>query len=222
MTDETKPARRVSDAERERTVVRLRDAVVDGRLTLEEFSERVGSAQLARTDPELAALVTDLVAEPHSSALTSSSASYRAVGSKIVRRGPWVLPQRSVFRSIFGTIDLDLRQATLHGDVVDVEVFNFFGTARLLVPEGIAVSVEGGGMFASQVIEPSSAPPVPGSPQLRIHVSRPGGSLYVRSREAAGRRASAERFVQGRNVGGLPSGQADASPADGQSPQRPE
>ncbi|MGI8506151.1 MAG: DUF1707 SHOCT-like domain-containing protein [Solirubrobacteraceae bacterium] len=180
MTDETKPALRVSDAERERAVVLLRDAVVDGRLTLEEFSERVGSAQLVRTDPELAALVADLPAEPRSTALTTSGASHRAVCSKIVRRGPWELPQRSTFSSIFGTIDLDLRQATLHGDVVDVEVFNLFGTVTLIVPEGIAVSVEGGGLFASQVIDPPSAPPVPGSPHLRIRVSGPGGTLHVR------------------------------------------
>jgi hypothetical protein len=51
------------------------------------------------------------------------------------------------------------------------------------VPQGIQVTVEGGGMFASQVIEPSAVPPVAGSPQLRIRLSGPGGTLYVRSRE---------------------------------------
>jgi hypothetical protein len=39
------PAIRASDAEREATVDRLRQSVVDGRLTLEEFSDRVGLAQ---------------------------------------------------------------------------------------------------------------------------------------------------------------------------------
>ena len=56
------PAIRVSDEERERSVVLLRDAVVSGRLTLEEFSERVGRAQLARTDRDLAELTVDLPA----------------------------------------------------------------------------------------------------------------------------------------------------------------
>jgi hypothetical protein len=34
-----------SDAEREHSIVLLRDAVTSGRLTLEEFSDRVGRAQ---------------------------------------------------------------------------------------------------------------------------------------------------------------------------------
>ena len=42
-----------SDTERERSIALLRDAVEEGRLTLEEFSERVGLAQAARTDQEL-------------------------------------------------------------------------------------------------------------------------------------------------------------------------
>ena len=46
----------VSDAERERSVALLRLAVGEGRLTLEEFSERVGLACAARTDQELASL----------------------------------------------------------------------------------------------------------------------------------------------------------------------
>ena len=49
-----------SDAERERSVALLRDAVGEGRLTLTEFSDRVGLAQAARTDHELARLTRDL------------------------------------------------------------------------------------------------------------------------------------------------------------------
>jgi hypothetical protein len=179
-----KPALRASDAERERGIAVLRDAVVAGRLTLEEFSERVGSAQAARTETDLAALTADLPSAPRASAVTAT-VKHSAVCSKLVRRGPWELPQQSRFRSIFGTITLDLRQATLHGDEVDLAVFNLFGTVTLIVPEGIMVSVDGGGAMASQVIDPPSAPPVAGSPRLRIRVSGPGGTLYVRSGTAA-------------------------------------
>ena len=41
---------RVSDADRDRTVTMLREHVVDGRLTLDEFSERMGRA-LQSTHP---------------------------------------------------------------------------------------------------------------------------------------------------------------------------
>ncbi len=152
MAADDKPALLVSDAERERGSRFLRDAVVDGRLTLEEFTNRVGSAQVVRTEPELATLLADLPAQAREAAV-QVTASHRALFSRLVRQGLWELPQRSRFSSIFGTITLDLRSATLTGDEVEVEVYNLFGTVTLIVPEGIRVSVEGGGMFASQVIQ---------------------------------------------------------------------
>ena len=54
------PAILASDSEREQSIERLRDAVGEGRLTLEEFSDRLGRAYAARTDRDLAALVGDL------------------------------------------------------------------------------------------------------------------------------------------------------------------
>ncbi|HEY2260006.1 MAG TPA: DUF1707 domain-containing protein [Solirubrobacteraceae bacterium] len=184
MAEENHPALLASDAERERTTTLLRDAVVEGRLTLEEFTDRVGRAQVARTEPDLTALVADLPSQSHSVSvsLSADGMTHRAVCSRLVRHGAWELGQRASFRSYFGTIDLDLRQATLHGDVVDIEIFNLFGTVTVIVPEGILVTVHGGGMFASQVIDPPATPPVAGSPRLRIHVSGPGGTLYVRAR----------------------------------------
>ena len=53
-------AERVADADRDRTVTQLREHVVEGRLTLDEFSERVGSALSARTRADLVAVMADL------------------------------------------------------------------------------------------------------------------------------------------------------------------
>jgi hypothetical protein len=161
-----------SDAEREHSIALLRDAVGEGRLTLEEFSERVGLAQAARTDQELARLAHDL---PGDTVAASPPAA-------LVRSGPWSLASRSSWRSIFGTIDLDLRQARLAGPETGLEVYNLFGTVTVIVPESVDVSVSGGGMFASQVIQPHTAPPVPGAPKLRIKARGPGGTLYVRTK----------------------------------------
>lgn len=181
MTDERQhPAILASDAEREATVDRLRRAVVDGRLTLEEFSDRVGLAQVARTDQDLAVLGSDLPAAPTAVAL-SDVARHRAFCSQIVRSGPWELPVRSSYRCVFGTIDLDLAQVRLPGPEVEIEIFNLFGTVTLIVPEGVRVSLEGGGPFASQVIHSPQVPPVEGAPVLRIKARGPGGTLYVRN-----------------------------------------
>ena len=51
---------RASDAERDLTVERLQRAVGQGRLSMEEFEDRVGVAYAARTRGELAALTRDL------------------------------------------------------------------------------------------------------------------------------------------------------------------
>ncbi|HYB48124.1 MAG TPA: DUF1707 domain-containing protein, partial [Streptosporangiaceae bacterium] len=51
---------RASDADRDRTLALLADAVSDGRLTVEEHAERVQRACTARTLGELAELTADL------------------------------------------------------------------------------------------------------------------------------------------------------------------
>lgn len=173
-----------SDSEREQGIALLRDAVTSGRLTLEEFSDRVDRAQVARTDRELAALTSDLPAL--SPALpVSTPVRHRAVFSRLVRRGAWELPPRSSWRALFGTIVLDLRQARLEGPEVELHIYNLFSTVTVIVPPGVAVDVEGGGAFASQVLEPPPWLPPPGAPRLRLHTSGPGGTLYVRASSEA-------------------------------------
>ncbi|HEY8472034.1 MAG TPA: DUF1707 domain-containing protein [Natronosporangium sp.] len=51
---------RASDAERERVVARLRDAIGEGRLTLSEGEERIAGAYAATYRDELPAFTTDL------------------------------------------------------------------------------------------------------------------------------------------------------------------
>ncbi|MFI5615462.1 DUF1707 domain-containing protein [Amycolatopsis sp. NPDC051903] len=62
----TDPMLRASDADRERVVSRLREQVGEGRLTLDEFSERSAAAYAARTAGELDALTRDLPADAQS------------------------------------------------------------------------------------------------------------------------------------------------------------
>ena len=54
------PALRASDSDRERTIALLRDHAAVGRLTLEEFTDRMSAAYLARTNDDLEQLALDL------------------------------------------------------------------------------------------------------------------------------------------------------------------
>ncbi len=171
-----------SDAEREHSVVQLRDAVGDGRLTLEEFSDRVGLVQSARTDQELARLTRDLPASPAAGSVPAeASQQHRAICSHLTRSGPWSLPQRSAWRSVCGTIELDLRQVRLASNETTLEVYNLFGTVTVIVPEGVEVVVQGGGLFASQKVQSPERTPLAGAPRLTIDCRGPGGTLYVRT-----------------------------------------
>jgi hypothetical protein len=198
----TTPVVLASDAEREQVVLALRDAVVEGRLTLEEFSERVGGAQAARTNEQLAALTQDLpvsvrAVTPSTGAVAPSTARHSAVLSSLVRVGPWELAARTSFRAIFGTIELDLRQATLAGPEIELEISNIFSTVTIIVPEGVSVSVEGGGLMASQVVDMPDAARAPGGPRLRIRTSGPCGTLFVRPHDLHHRHLTAHLLGTG-------------------------
>ncbi len=99
-----------SDAERERSIALLREAVVEGRLTLAEFSERVDLAQAARTDQELAGLARDLPGDPAAAGPPAvASEEHRAYCSVLVRmsaadRGRWRPTRRGARSSARSTL----------------------------------------------------------------------------------------------------------------------
>ena len=171
------------DSDRSRAIVTLRDATVEGRLTLDEFADRVERAELARTDTDLAEIVADLPA----AGAADLPVKHGAWFSRLTRAGRWELAPESKVLSVCGTIDLDLGQATLHGAETVVHVRNVFGTVTILVPRGVHVSVDGGGAFSTREIELPDTGPVGDAPRLRIVTSGVGGTLRVRtSRERLG------------------------------------
>jgi Domain of unknown function (DUF1707)/Cell wall-active antibiotics response 4TMS YvqF len=136
---------RISDAEREHAVVVLREHLLAGRLTLEEFSERVEATLRARVGGELRAIQEDL---PHvfQEASRSSRKPARltaAVLGHVVRRGRLRLRRWTLAVSAFGDLDLDLREATIDQPHTAVSVLAVFGNADIYVPEGVDVDVSG-------------------------------------------------------------------------------
>jgi hypothetical protein len=71
------PEQRASDADRETAVDLLCAAAADGRLTMTELDERVGSALTARTLTQLARLIADLIG-PRAAAAPSGPPPPRA------------------------------------------------------------------------------------------------------------------------------------------------
>jgi len=136
---------RASDADREQAVVVLREHLVAGRLTLEEFCERVDAALRATVTGELAHLQDDLP-ETMRDAAGSRRKPARltaALLGHVVRRGRLRLRGWTVASSAFGDLDFDLRDATMDQRQTTVTVLAAFGNVDVYVPEGVNVDVGG-------------------------------------------------------------------------------
>ena len=140
---------RICDDDREQAVVALREHLRAGRLTLEEFSERVEAALRARVGAELARVKDDLpdvfVAAPESRRRPARFTA--AFFGHVARRGRLRLRKRAVAASSFADLDFDLRNVTVDHWQTTVTVVAAFGNVDLYVPEGVNVDVSGIGLI---------------------------------------------------------------------------
>jgi hypothetical protein len=136
---------RVSDDDRERAVLALREHLLAGRLNLEEFSDRVEAALSAQVAGALAIVQKDLpdvvVAAPDPRRKPARFAA--AFFGHVARRGRPRLRGRTVVASAFGDLDFDLREATVDRWHTTVTVLAAFGNVDVYVPELINVDVSG-------------------------------------------------------------------------------
>lgn len=144
--DSSRPPRvrdlRASDADRERVVEVLGEALADGRITMEEHAERTSRAYAARTLGELTGITTDLSPE-ESQPILVDDRPVSVVFGRVRREGRWVVPVKLPLVALFGTVELDLRDAVLQRRHIVVDSLLLVGRVRLLVPDGVHVTVTG-------------------------------------------------------------------------------
>src|SRR5262245_50136102 len=111
----------MSDVERERIVERLQVAVGEGRLTLEEFEQRVDGVLAARTFGDVEPYTADLPAVPEPIAAPPREyAELRATASDLKRRGTWVVPRQLFVFNKAGSVKLDFTAAVIGHRVVEI------------------------------------------------------------------------------------------------------
>ena len=172
MSDQT-PAVRASDAEREQTAAVLRNHVVEGRLTLEEFAQRLDTVYEARTRPELEALTHDLPVAAPQSLPESRRRPKRFTGvafGSVERRGRWRVPRFAWLTVLFGDADIDFRSAEIHGQTVTVTAVILFGNADFYVPRNVDVDLGGFTIFGHRREHGDETVPPPEAPVVRIRV----------------------------------------------------
>ncbi|WP_344317802.1 DUF1707 SHOCT-like domain-containing protein [Acrocarpospora pleiomorpha] len=168
---------RASDAEREAVVERLRDASVEGRLTLAELTERTEAAYLAQTHAELAQITADLPAgmdrpTPAFPAVPSSKGKARkwfvAVMGDTKRRGKWRIDQEIGVVCVMGDVVLDLREAEVRTNEVDIVATSVMGDIKIIVPDGVDVELSGMSIMGDKKIKVVEAPPGQNVPVVRV------------------------------------------------------
>ena len=161
------PAERVSDAEREQAAVLLREHCVAGRLTLEEFSERLDEAYAARTKAELVAVTRELPLEAPLSRRKRRGWLITLIGSD-QRQGRWSVPDRIFALSLLGSPDLDFRQAVIGTGEVRITSFAIIGSLTAVVPAGVEIDLGGFCLIGGNDLFDKGAANRPGGPVLRI------------------------------------------------------
>jgi hypothetical protein len=210
------PAVRASDAEREQTVAVLRAQVAEGRLTLEEFSQRLDTAYEARTRPELEALTQDLPDDAKEGLPPGRRRPKRFTGvafGSVERRGRWRVPRFAGLGVLFGDADIDLRTAEIGGQEVTINALILFGNADFYVPKSVDVDLGGLTIFGHRREHGEDVEPASQAPLVRIRVYALFGTSDV-WRVPAGMSGSYReliRTVRGRHqldAGGPRGGQA--------------
>jgi hypothetical protein len=141
---------RASDSDRERVVTLLGEALADGRLSHDEYSERMPVALSARTLGELAELTRDLASPAHQPVRLDGDQPVTALFTTAERRGRWVVPGMMTCVAAFGEVVIDLQEAVLQDRHVVLTVYALFGRVRLIVPSGVEVVMNGRNILASQ------------------------------------------------------------------------
>ena len=206
---------RLSDQDRERVVEVLKTSCSDGRLTLDEFSERVDAAYRTVALRDVPPVLADLPHPfgPDFAGLFSEETDHAVVPAppqlpdvttrrKVTRwtvsimggsqrKGRWRLRERTNAVAIMGGCLLDLRNAEVEGPEVVINAIALMGGIEIIVPEGIEVELGGIAIMAGKDAKRlKDVPPLPGSPIIRVRVFAVWGGVAVRSKAAHSGRKS--------------------------------
>ena len=191
---------RASDADRDRVVEALAAASAEGRLTLEEYSERSAAALVARTLGDLAGLTAAL---PAASLPAVPNGDVAAVPEEITavlgnesRKGPWVVPPRMNVRSVLGDCHLEMQKAIIGQHVTTIDATVRFGSVTIFVPDGIDVRMSGRAVLGAKSSE-LRGEPQPGAPVIVVRCDVFCGAVTVRRPDWLMRRRE-ERLAGGR------------------------
>lgn len=195
-TSDGLPAIRASDGDRDAVVSRLHEAVGEGRLTLQEFGERLDLACAAPTRGELTRVTADLpAANP-----VSRPARHRRVMLGILfdsrRAGPQPLDDEITAIAFLGDVIIDLREAKVTSNEITIRAYALLNDIDVIVPEGVAVELSGVAIVGDNRNMAKPAPPGTSRFTVKIHGHAVLGDVQVSHRNPRITRARRRRPVE--------------------------
>jgi hypothetical protein len=175
---------RASDADREAVAGVLHQAMAQGRITVDELTERLDTVYRAKTLGELEPVTRDLpehlplvppqaapeYGRPRTLAAPANlptSSTAVAIFSGAERKGDWAVPPTFTATAVMGGVELDFSQAAFLTDEVVVTVVAIMGGIDITVPDDAAVKVDGVGIMGGF---DHSVPPPEGTPRVLIRI----------------------------------------------------
>jgi hypothetical protein len=147
---------RASDTDRQKIADVIADAYADGRLTVEEHSQRLDAVWAAKTLGELEPLIVDLgrpISRPATGlqwggktgfsgnlpAFPDNNERVFAVMSGSKREGEWLVPPHMSVVGVMGSVDWDMRNAIFTAPTIIIDVAMTMGELKLRIPDGVGV-----------------------------------------------------------------------------------
>ncbi len=169
-----------TQADREAAAERLADAAGDGRLTLQEFSDRVGVVWGSDDRAELERATADIARAPAVGSTRTVSTVVSIMGDQR-RSGRWRLPAKVRGWCLMGDIHLDLRSVVCAEPEVEITTWTLMGDLHVVVPDGVEVELRGFDLLGDRELRLAPVPRVAGTPLIRIKAYTMMGDVTVRS-----------------------------------------
>ncbi|HEX2171614.1 MAG TPA: DUF1707 domain-containing protein [Dehalococcoidia bacterium] len=172
--------RLAGDADRQRAEARLRDAYVEGRLTLDEYSDRVEAALAARTQGQLQEITRDLSDRaPRQIQPAAPTRIYTILGEhKRSVRG--IVTEPLEIYAFMADCKVDLSAADLSDDEVVVSVMAVMADVKVYVPPETRVILDVAAILSSTKEGRRTRDPAPDAPIVRVRGASVMSSIEVR------------------------------------------
>lgn len=171
---------------RERVIQQLTEAFAQDLISVEELERRLEHAYRAQSAAEMQAIVVDLRLAARTGSLPAPNSDeprqsrdlaeapghdrFVAVLSSSSRRGMSVVPHKLEAFALLSHSVIDLTNASLPADIIDIHVRVMMASLTIVVPPGLRVVNRVSAFLANVETSPSLdlAPMVPGTPVVRI------------------------------------------------------